>query len=480
MKSILLYLLLVGVPAFGVLEIIHAGHGTETSISAGSNMPGLNPDGTPLHLPLLLVQVAVILVLARAVGLVFRAIKQPQVIGEMVAGILLGPSVLGWISPTCSASLFPPGSLGSLNPLSQIGLVFYMFLVGLRLDRERLRSHRHTAFLTSHTSIVFPFTLGALLALYLYPRLSDGHSTFVAFALFLGTAMSVTAFPVLARILTDLKLLQTPVGTVTMACAAVDDVTAWCILASIVLQVRTMTATTPFWIMPLGVVLYTLTMLVGVRRALGKLDLIAVIEGGLSQNMLALFMILVIASASMTELLGIHALFGAFLMGVITPKDREFVRLLSEKLEGMTVVLLLPLFFAFTGLRTSIGLVSGSGMWFYCGLIIAVAILGKFGGSLLSARLNGLSWREAGAIGVLMNTRGLMELVVLNVGLDVGAISQTVFTMMVLMALVTTFMTTPLLEWIYPAWMRSKLPALVGTRSMFGKHPVSVKATSGN
>jgi len=466
-RSILLYFVLVGVPAVGVLEIIHAGHGIETGISAGSNMPGVSQDGTPVHLPLLLVQVAVILVLARTVGLAFRAIRQPQVIGEMVAGLLLGPSVLGWISPGLSASLFPAGSLGLLNPLSQIGLVFYMFLVGLRLDPERLRSHRHTAFLTSHTSIIFPFTLGAILALYLYPRLSDRHGSFVAFALFLGTAMSVTAFPVLARILTDLKLLQTPVGTVTMACAAVDDVTAWCILASIVLQVRAMTAATPFWAMPLAVVAYTLTMLFGVRRALSKLDLIAVIEGGLSQNILALFMILVIASATMTELLGIHALFGAFLMGVITPKEREFVRLLSEKLEGMTVVLLLPLFFAFTGLRTSIGLVSGTRMWFYCGLIIAVAILGKFGGSLLSARLNGLSWREAGAIGVLMNTRGLMELVVLNVGLDIGAISQTVFTMMVLMALVTTFMATPLLEWIYPAGARSTVPVLARKASAF-------------
>jgi len=200
---------------------------------------------------------------------------------------------------------------------------------------------------------------------------------------------------------------------------------------------------------------------------LSKLDLIAVVEGGFSQNILALFMILVIASASMTELLGIHALFGAFLMGVITPKDREFVRLLSEKLEGMTVVLLLPLFFAFTGLRTSIGLVNGTRTWFYCGLIIAVAILGKFGGSLLSARLNGLSWREAGAIGVLMNTRGLMELIVLNVGLDIGAISQTVFTMMVLMALVTTFMTTPLLEWVYPVGTRSAVPVPIRKASAF-------------
>jgi len=401
------------------------------------------------QLPTLLAQIGVILIVSRIVGQLFRKMHQPQVMGEMVAGILLGPSLLGWVAPGISAALFPPESLGYLSSLSQIGLVLFMFLVGLELDPQILRGRGHTALVTSHVSIIAPFLLGTLLALYLYPRLSDDSVTFTNFALFLGTAMSITAFPVLARILAERKLLRTPLGAMAIACAAVDDVTGWCILAGVVLLVRATGSATPLWLTLFGTAAYVLVMLFVIRPALRRLANVYERRGFIPQDILAVTLLLVLASAWTTEWLGIHALFGAFMAGAILPKQHGFVHALVEKLNDAAVVLLLPIFFAFTGLRTSIGLVSGGVMWFYCGLIILVAIAGKFGGSTIAARVTGLSWREASALGILMNTRGLMELVLLNIGLDIGVISPALFTMMVLMALVTTFMTSPVLEWIY-------------------------------
>ncbi|HEX2189633.1 MAG TPA: cation:proton antiporter, partial [Longimicrobiaceae bacterium] len=399
----------------------------------------------------LLVQVGVVLAVARLVGLAFRRIHQPQVVGEMVAGIMLGPSLLGWAAPGLSARLFPPESLASLGLLSQVGLLLFMFLVGLEFDTKLLRGRGHTAVVTSHVSIVVPFVLGAALALFLYPRLSDRSIGFTGFALFMGSAMSVTAFPVLARILTERNLLRTRLGAVTIACAAVDDVTAWSILAVVVAVVRAGSAEVPPWVTLAGSAVYVGLMLTLVRRALGALGRFARSRGRVTQDLLAVVLLLLLASAWTTERLGIHALFGAFLLGAVMPRERALVRGLTEKLEDATVVFFLPLFFAFTGLRTRIGLVEGAEMWLYCGLILLVAVAGKFGGSALSARATGLGWREAGALGVLMNTRGLMELVILTIGLELGVISPALFAMMVVMALATTFMTTPLLELIYPA-----------------------------
>jgi Kef-type K+ transport system membrane component KefB len=385
---------------------------------------------------LLLAQIAGILVAARLVGRAVALIGQPRVVGEMLAGIMLGPSLLGWVAPGLSHALFPAGSLGFLSALSQIGLVFFMFLVGLELDLKLLRGQGKAAVVTSHASIIAPFFLGAVLALFLYPRLSDD-------------GVSFTAFPVLARMLTERGMLRTRLGSVTIAAAAVDDVTAWCILAVVIVVARTAESAIPLPWMLGGTLVYVVVMLTVVRWALKRLEHALERRGGLSQDIVAIVVFLVLASAWTTERLGVHAVFGAFLAGVVMPRDEQLVRPLLDRFHDLMVILFLPLFFAFTGLRTSIDLISGD-LWLYCGLIIAVAVLGKLGGSALAARTTGMSWRDSWAIGTLMNTRGLMELVVLNVGLDIGVISPALFAMMVLMALATTFMTSPMLARIYP------------------------------
>jgi Kef-type K+ transport system membrane component KefB len=413
------------------------------------------------HLVTLLIQVSVILVVARLVGIIFRRIHQPQVMGEMVAGILLGPSFLGWIAPNISAALFPPESLGFLSALSQIGLVLFMFLIGLELDPRTLRGRGHTVVTISHASIVAPFFLGVILALYLYTHLSDDSVTFTQFALFLGAAMSITAFPVLARILNERKLLQTKLGSMAIACAAIDDITGWCILAGVVFLVRASSVTTPLWLTFLGVACYVALMLFVVRRLAGALEGVYRKRGAITQDVLAVIFLLVLLSALATEWLGIHAFFGAFFIGAVMPKHHDFVRALTEKLEDVAVVLFLPIFFAFVGLRTSIGLVNGAEMWFYCILIILTATVGKFGGSALVSRLSGVPMRESVSLGILMNTRGLMELLILNIGLEIGVLSPALFTMMVLMALVTTFMTAPALQWVYYRKVWPEEPALV-------------------
>jgi Kef-type K+ transport system membrane component KefB len=398
---------------------------------------------------LLLSQIAAVLVASQVVGRLLGRLGQPRVVGEMLAGILLGPSLLGWAAPGISQALFPPESLGFVNGLSQIGLIFFMFLVGLELDLPALRGQGRVAVMTSHASITAPFFLGSLLALLLYPRLSDDGVGFTAFALFMGTAMSVTAFPVLARMIAEWGLLKTRLGALAVASAAVDDVTAWCILAVVVVIARATEAETPLALMIGGTVLYAGLMVTVVRGALRWLERALPRHGGLSQDMVAIVVLVVLLSAWTTERLGVHAVFGAFMAGVVMPRDERLARPLLERFHDLMVVVFLPLFFAYTGLRTSVALISGD-LWAYFALILVVAIGGKIGGSAIAARLSGLHWREALSLGALMNTRGLMELVVLNVGLDIGVISPALFAMLVLMALVTTIMTQPLFARLHP------------------------------
>jgi Kef-type K+ transport system membrane component KefB len=288
----------------------------------------------------LILQIGVILLTARIVGMLFKKIHQPQVMGEMVAGILLGPTLFGWLAPAMSKALFPAPSLGYLNALSQVGLVLFMFLVGLSLNPKELHEHGHAAVLTSHVSIVTPFCLGSLTALFLYPRLSDDSVSFMGFALFMGAAMSITAFPVLARILTERDLLRSRMGTLAIACAAVDDVTGWCILAYIILLIRTTHGGRPIWVTLGGLIVYIVLMLFGIRRMLTWFEKSFRNHGRLTENALACMVLLVLASALTTEALGIHLLFGAFLMGAIMPKSPEFIRYVLHKFETVTVLVL--------------------------------------------------------------------------------------------------------------------------------------------
>jgi Kef-type K+ transport system membrane component KefB len=402
------------------------------------------------NLVLLVAQLSLIILATRTVGWLAERIRQPRVIGELLAGILLGPSLLGWLSPGLSALIFPPASFGILNALSQLGLVLFMFMVGLELNIKDLRQQGPSAVLISHASIAAPMALGAVLALYLYPRLSDPSVAFTGFALFMGAAMSVTAFPVLARILSERKLLHSRMGTMAIACAAIDDVTGWCVLAYIVAQVRAGTSSIPVWMTVAGLAAFLALMLLVVRQPLARIERAYLAHGELQDNLKALLLLVLLLSALVTEFLGLHLLFGAFIAGAIMPKNRQFVAYLIGRFESLTVLMLLPLFFAYTGLRTSIGRVGGMAGWWLCGLIVAVAVAGKLGGTSLTARLGGLSWRDSLALGALMNTRGLMELVVLNIGLDIKVISPPLFSMMVVMAVATTMMTPPLLDWFYP------------------------------
>ncbi|HWB74903.1 MAG TPA: cation:proton antiporter, partial [Nannocystaceae bacterium] len=399
-------------------------------------------------LTLFIVQAVLIITAARVIGLLARRLDQPMVIAEIVAGIVLGPSVLGLVAPDVLATIFPTGSLKMLGLMSQTGLVLFMFLVGLELDPTMLRGRGKSSVMISHCSIIVPFALGVVLSLWLRPALGEPADS-LSFALFMGVAMAITAFPVLARILTERQLLRTPIGAVAIACAAVDDITAWCVLAFVVSIVRAGGVFDAVWTTAFALV-YVFTMLYVVRPLLHRLSARMGTDRGPSQNVIAAVFVVLFASAWTTELIGIHALFGAFMFGAIVPKENGFARVLAEKLEDVVVVFLLPLFFAYSGLRTQIGLLDSASHWVWCALIILLACLGKFGGSFVPARLTGLGWRESAAVGVLMNTRGLMELVVLNIGLDLGVISPTVFTMMVLMALFTTFITSPMLQWVYP------------------------------
>lgn len=398
---------------------------------------------------LFIAQVALIIAVARLLGMGARRLGQPMVMAEILAGILLGPSLLGWVAPGFSAALFPHSALPVLSVVSQLGLLLFMFVIGLELDPRLLRERARASLIISHTSIVVPFALGVGLALYLHPRLSQPSVSVLSFALFMGAAMSVTAFPVLARILAERRLQHTRIGAIALTCAAIDDVTAWCILAFVVSVARARglghAARTT-----LLAGLYIVVMLTVVQPILRRLAAPRVVRKGVTQNGIALILLLLLASAWLTELIGIHALFGAFLLGAVSPKHGGYVRALSGKLEDLVVVLLLPLFFAYSGLRTQVNLLNSPADWGQCALIIALACLGKFGGSAAAARLTGLNWRESATLGVLMNTRGLMELIVLNVGLDVGVLSPRLFTMMVLMALFTTFLTTPLLRLVEP------------------------------
>ncbi|MFA6151188.1 MAG: cation:proton antiporter [Chitinophagaceae bacterium] len=466
-KNLLIYTLLIGFFAVLIWFVIDAGK-TLTPASQNQlitnnlsiskpNVSAIAPKDETIWLQylhniksplgILLLQIIVILSVSKLFGSLIGKIRQPSVIGEMLAGIFLGPSIVGLIFPEFSGFIFPAASLGNLQFLSQIGLVFFMFIIGMELDLDKLKGKAQNALVISHASIIFPYFLGVMVSYFLYEEFAPANVSFLAFSLFMGIAVSITAFPVLARILQERGLTQTPLGIITIACAAFDDVTAWCILAVVIAIVKAGSIVSALLTVILALI-FVLVMFYLIKPFIRKAGKEYSGTDALSKTTVVMSFLVLLLSAYTTEVIGIHALFGAFLAGVIMPRDTGVKEKLMEKLEDVSISFLLPLFFAFTGLRTQIGLLNEGYLWAACALIIFVAVLGKFGGSAFAAKLTGQTWKDSFSIGALMNTRGLMELIVLNIGYDLGILSPSLFAIMVIMALVTTFMTGPLLDCI--------------------------------
>jgi len=387
----------------------------------------------------ILLQLIIILIVVQMFGYLCRRIGQQWVIGEILAGLALGPSFLGALLPGIKGFIFPASVLPTLQTLGDIGLVLYMFSLGARLDTHLMLRQSRTAIITSISGILLPLLLGATLAFFLFPSLAGPKTDLISFMLLVGTAMAITAFPVLARLLTEKNMLGTKIGTLALTCAAVDDVMAWCLLALVVAVIHSKGL--PSIVLTVGLtLLFIVCMLTVVRSLLAYAD-----RHIRSKQLLVAFSIaLLLLSAYCTNAIGIHPVFGAFLMGIILPRKPLFVELVRN-IDQVNSVLFLPLFFVYSGLRTQVGLISSPWMWLICLLVLVIACVGKIGGGTFAVRFMGESWRDSLSMGVLMNTRGLVELIVLNIGLDLGVLSPTLFAMLVIMALVTTMMASPLL-----------------------------------
>ncbi len=379
-------------------------------------------------LAILLAQIVTIIFTARVFGWIFNKIGQPTVIGEIIAGIFLGPSFIGMHFPEFFGDLFPKESLGNLEFISQIGLILFMYVIGMELDLKVLKKNAQDAIVISHASIIIPFTLGLALAGLIYMEFAPEGINFLSFALFIGISMSITAFPVLARIVQERGISKTRLGSIVITCAAADDITAWCLLAAVIAIVKAGSFISSIYVILLAIV-YVIAMVRFVRPFLKRIADVHSSKTTLTKPIIGIFFLVLIISSYLSEIIGIHALFGAFLAGTIMPENVKFRNLFIEKIEDVSLVL-----------------------WQTAGLIILVAVTGKFVGSAVAAKFVGQNWKDSLTIGALMNTRGLMELVVLNIGYDLGVLTPEVFAMMVIMALVTTFMTGPaldLINWIF-------------------------------
>jgi len=401
--------------------------------------------GNPLSI--LILQIIIVIVLARLLGIFFAKIGQPSVIGEIIAGIILGPSLFGHIFPDVFNFVFSADSLKYLEILSQIGLILFMFIIGMELDVKTLRVRVKSALIISHTSILISFLGGVLIAYFLYDLFAPPNRNFTDFALFIGISMSIAAFPVLARIIQERGMTKTTFGKLILTIAAIDDLTAWCILAIVIAIIQAGSYYLAGFTI-LFVLLYLIIMLLLVKPLMNKIASVYISKEIFNKKIIAFVFIVLFISAFFTEIIGIKALFGGFIAGVIMPSHQHFKKVMAEKIEDFSLVVLLPLFFVFTGLRTNIGLINDTSTWSICCIIILVAIVGKFGGSFIASRFSGQSWKDSFIIGTLMNTRGLMELIVLNIGYELQILSTGIFTILVIMTLFTTFMTGPVLSMI--------------------------------
>lgn len=442
-----------------------------TILSLNPNQDGLLPEilkKVKHPIALLFLQILIVAAFARILGYVFsRKLKQPNVMGEIVAGIMLGPSLLGYYFPEMMNEIFPPSSLGNLSTFSQVGLILFMFIIGMELDLKVLKSKVHSAILISHASIIFPFGLGMALSYFIYQEFAPQNISFLSFSLFIGISMSITAFPVLARILQERNLTRTPLGAMVLTCAAADDITAWILLAIIVTIAKAGSLGIALFTIGLSIV-YILTMIFVVAPFLARLGTIYISRENLTKTAVAMILLILLGSSFTTEVIGIHALFGAFLAGVVMPSEGNLKKLVAEKIEDVAVILFLPVFFVITGLRTQITLLNDGHLWYTLGLVVLIAVIGKFFGSAIAARYSGASWEESLSIGALMNTRGLMELVVLNIGYELGILGPEIFSIFVLMALITTLSTGPVLDLIQNVFTRNTLSSPQKTENKLG------------
>jgi Kef-type K+ transport system membrane component KefB len=393
------------------------------------------------------IQIAVILIFANLAGYGLSKLKQPFVIGEIVAGILLGPSFLGRISPSVSRALFPENSLNTLTILSQIGLILFMFAIGAELELKAVRKRIGSLVFISQFSMIIPFALGLGAAYFLYDQFAPHNVAFLGFALFIGISMSITAFPVLARMVKERGLSHTDIGITALTCAAINDIVAWCLLAAVVAVVRKGSVVSSFHTILLCLC-YVLVMILVVRPFLRRVLINSTKANVVGRGSMAIILVLLLISSWVTENIGIHSLFGAFFAGLVLPGGADFRKTIIKNIGHLGMVLLLPLFFVISGLRTRVELMNDTHTLIVGSLVILTAIAGKLGGTALAARLARYSLKDSLSIGALMNTRGLMELIVLNIGYDLGVFSSSMFTIMVLMALISTIVTFPILDLI--------------------------------
>jgi Kef-type K+ transport system membrane component KefB len=460
MKKILFYLLMVFVFSLSIYLIVkkgaieftpdfeHAPVSDSHTLTEGFQLFNeMTLDRIRSSIGILLLQIIVILATCRIVGMLFKKIGQPTVIGEIVAGILLGPSILGYFSPQLSGFLFPPESFAYIKMLSQFGLILFMYTIGMELDLGLVRKRFQDTILISHTSTIVPFCIGMLVAFFIYDEYANPETSFLSFALFIGISLSITAFPVLARIIQERGMTRTHLGSIALASAANGDITAWCMLAAVVAYAQAGSMNSAIYSVLFSLVFIAIMLFI-VRPILQIIGNLYHNKEMVSKPLVALMFFILLLSSYLTEILGLHALFGAFIAGLVMPDNLKFRKIMNEKVEDVSLAFFLPLFFVYMGLQTEIGLIKGSEMWLLCGIIILAAIVGKFGGTLLAARFSKESWKDSLHIGAFMNTRGLMELVVLAIGLEMNILPKPIFVMLVLMTLVTTFMTSPLISFI--------------------------------